>query len=120
MIVKMKKITLLCLETERTQTLKALRDLGVMHIQPVVPPSGGHLETAKKRAATLQRLLTALPKVKNAAPTGRTPRDVFQAVEELLELKRQNQDRMDALKTEIGRMEPFGSFSPEAIQDLKQ
>ena len=32
MIVKMKKITLLCVESERTAALERLRELGIMHV----------------------------------------------------------------------------------------
>ena len=32
MIVKMKKITLLCVESERVGALEKLRDLGIMHV----------------------------------------------------------------------------------------
>ena len=51
MIVPMKKITLFCLESDRDQTLDALRSLGAVHVAPVQPPAGKNLDEA---LATMQ------------------------------------------------------------------
>ena len=40
MIVQMKKLTLLCVAHDRAETLKALRELGVLHVTPVTSPAG--------------------------------------------------------------------------------
>ena len=70
MIVPMKKATLLCLAHDRAATLDALRNLGVLHVKPVVPPAGAGLEDAREKAAGLRRLLDAIPGVACPTPEG--------------------------------------------------
>ena len=47
MIVQMNTLTLLCVAHDRAATLEALRDLGVLHVKPVVPPASSGLEQAR-------------------------------------------------------------------------
>ncbi len=120
MIVRMQKVTVLGLAHDRAATLDALRDLGVLHVKPVVPPSGAGLEQAREKAAGLRRLLEAIPAVPGAAPTGRTAFEVVAETSDLLEERKEWQDRLDALTSEIVRAEPFGSFDPRAVAELAE
>ncbi len=49
MIVKMQKVTLMCVAHDRAATLESLRGLGVLHVKPVVPPTGAGLEQAREK-----------------------------------------------------------------------
>ena len=118
MIVPMKKATLLCLAHDRAATLDALRNLGVLHVKPVVPPAGAGLEDAREKAAGLRRLLDAIPEVEGAKPTGRDPFAVMSETSDLLDDRTERRDRLETLQAELGRTEPFGAFDPAAIQDL--
>ena len=44
MIVRMKKLTLLCLASDRERTLERLRELGALHIEHVREPAGTDLD----------------------------------------------------------------------------
>jgi V/A-type H+/Na+-transporting ATPase subunit I len=118
MIVSMSKVTVLGLAHDRAATLEALRGLGVLHVKPVVPPSGAGLEQAREKAAGLRRLLEAIPVAKEAKPSGRTAFEVVAETSDLLEERKEWQDRLDALTAEIARVEPFGSFDPRAVEAL--
>ena len=118
MIVPMKKATLLCLAHDRAAALDALRNLGVLHVKPVVPPAGAGLEDAREKAAGLRRLLDAIPEVEGAKPTGRDPVAVMSETSDLLDDRTERRDRLETLQAELGRTEPFGAFDPAAIQDL--
>ena len=118
MIVPMKKATLLCLAHDRAATLDALRNLGVLHVKPVVPPTGAGLEDAREKAAGLRRLLEAIPAIADAKPTGRDAFAVMSETSDLLDDRAERRDRLEALQAELGRTEPFGAFDPGAIQDL--
>ena len=50
MIVKMKRLTLLCLATDRDAALESLRELGVVHVADVRPPEGDDLDALRARA----------------------------------------------------------------------
>ncbi len=118
MIVRMKKVTLLCLAHDRAATLEALRGLGVLHVKPVVAPSGSGLEQAREKATGLRRLLEAVPVVEGAQPTGREAFAVVSETSDLLDERKEKQAQVDALQAEVARTEPFGSFEPAAVKAL--
>ena len=120
MIVRMKKVTLLCLAHDRAATLEALRGLGVLHVKPVVAPSGSGLEQAREKATGLRRLLEAVPAVEGAKPTGREAFAVVSETSDLLDARKEKQAQLDALRAEAARTEPFGSFDPAAARVLAE
>ena len=118
MIVQMKKLTLLCLAHDRAATLETLRGLGVLHVKPVVQPTGTGLEDAREKAAGLKRLLEAIPAAEGAKPTGRDAFAVMSETSDLLDERKESLDRLEALQSEIARVEPFGAFDPASVQAL--
>lgn len=120
MIVRMQKVTLLCLAHDRAATLEALRQLGVLHVKPVVAPSGARLEQACEKAAGLRRLLDALPAAAEAAPTGRDAWTVVAETSDLLAEQKEWRDRLETLEAELARVEPFGALDPAAVKTLAE
>ena len=118
MIVQMKKLTLLCVAHDRAATLKELRELGVLHVTPVTSPASTGLEDAREKAAGLQRLLEAVPVSTEMPPTGRDLATVIADVSDLLDQRKEWQERLEFLKTELERTAPFGAFDPAAIRAL--
>ena len=47
MIVRMKRLTLLCLSGDRDGALEALRETGVVHVTDRRPPAGDELEALR-------------------------------------------------------------------------
>ena len=52
MIVRMKRLTLLCLAGHRDEAVGALRELGVVHVTDVRPPDGEKLEALARGTPT--------------------------------------------------------------------
>ncbi|RKX40683.1 MAG: hypothetical protein DRP64_12320 [Verrucomicrobia bacterium] len=120
MIVKMKKVTLLCVAHDRAATLEALRGLGVLHVKPVVLPAGAGLEQAREKAAGLRRLQEAIPKVADTRPTGRDASTVVAETSLLLDARKEQQAKLESLQAEAARVEPFGSFDPVTVNALEK
>ncbi len=118
MIVKMKKLTLLCTRSSQEKTLAALRDLGVVHLHHVQPPGGADLDGARDLFEHLQRALEVLPKHPHAEASGKMPQETVEAIWKLIHRKQALAEQIEALELEIGHYEPFGSFSPVTIRDL--
>ena len=55
MIVKMKKLTLLCTPATQEQTLQKLRNLQVVHVEHVQTPEGYELEQARNHLQYVKR-----------------------------------------------------------------
>lgn len=118
MIVRMKKLTLLCTRDSREATLAALRELGAVHLQPVQPPEGTDLDEARNLFDHLKRALEVLPKHPHVKPSGKTPYETVKAVWDLIHRKQALSEQIEALEMEIGHYAPFGSFSPETVREL--
>ena len=104
MIVPMKRLTLVCLTTDRPSALYQLRDLGVVHVTDRRPPAGEELDELRARLAGEQRALAALPAgagskgADGAEASGRTALEPGAVVEEVLGLL----DRRDELSRARG------------------
>ena len=72
----------------------------------------------KAQRDSLKRLLEAIPAVEGAKPTGRDAFAVMAETSDLLDERKEWQDRLEALQGEIARVEPFGAFDPAAVKAL--
>jgi len=120
MIVHMQKVTLMCLAHDRAATLEALRGLGVLHVKPVVPPTGSGLEQAREKAAGLRQLLDVIPVIEGTKPTGRDAWTVVAETSDLLDARKEQESLLESLQEEVVRVEPFGAFDPAAVQALEE
>ena len=98
MIVKMNKVTVLGLAHDRAATVEALQGLGVLHVRPVVAPSGAGLEQAREKAAGIRQLLEKMPKpAAGAAPSGRDAWTVVAETSDVLADREEKQAQLEAL-----------------------
>ncbi len=125
MIVKMKKITLLCLAARKDQTVEALQDMGVLHVVTLRTPGGDQLNDARERireVQTAERILTAEIDEHGERSKGdqakKKPGDVIKEVLALEEQRRQLTDTIAELRDEYDRIKPFGEFDPGVIKRL--
>jgi len=125
MIVDMKKITLLCVETEKASTLEELRNLGVLHLSPLKEPTGDDLEKVRARLTRAETALNILksyspPASDQAEEKNMTPEAVAQRVYELQNIKRDISNKIDTLHAEKNSIEPMGDFNPELVSALAE
>jgi len=120
MIVKMQKVTLMCVAHDRAATLESLRGLGVLHVKPVVLPTGAGLEQAREKVAGLSRLLEVIPVIEGTKPTGRDARAVVAETSDILDARKEHESQLESLKEEVARMEPFGAFDPATVLALEE
>ena len=128
MIVKMKKVTLLCLAHEKELTLKRLRKLGVLHLVHVNPPEGHDLDTARKEIQHAEQVKGILSSYDTDARA--VPRDQVSAHKEARKIvtdvlktaaeKRRLSEELENLQREYSALEPFGDFDPEQVLALKE
>lgn len=117
MIVKMKHLDLLCVAATKDATLKALRDLGAVHLD-LAAAQGAELAAAKGEAADAENVVRLILKARETGDSvGKRPHSVKQVLEfeaERVELKA----AMEELKREIRIYEPYGDFDPALAQSL--
>ena len=130
MIVGMKKITLLCLEDDTSDTLSALHDMGILHISPVTTPQGTDLDASRARLADARSVQHTLDSYKKKRHSGtRTPasasvsagrHEILETVQGLLRRKREVSNTLAALRKERLLIEPYGHFDPMTINRLTE
>jgi len=118
MIVKMKKLTLLCTQSTQERTLENLRALGAVHLEHIVAPEGESVEKARQHFDYLRRALEILPKHPDAAPSGRPPYEAIDEIWKLIHGEQALAEKIELLELDRRRYEPFGEFSPETVREL--
>lgn len=127
MIVKMLKVTLLCLARDTDRTLTGLQQLGVLHLTHVMPPEGDDLTHARERLEQTEDAITAL---RAAAASDTPPADNVAPVDDIAALPdhvtallsaRDKRDEQRAhVVREIGAQAPFGDFDVELARTLTE
>lgn len=119
MIVKMKKLTLLCTPATQEQTLHKLRDLQVVHVEHVKAPEGHELDQARNHLLYVQRAKEVLSARPEADPTGTDPDKLVDTVWKLIHREKELKETLQSLEHEKARIAPFGEFEPRKIEHLK-
>jgi V/A-type H+-transporting ATPase subunit I len=123
MIVPMEKITVLCLESDRSRTLDALRDLGVLHIVAVQPPAGSDIESLRHREADTEKALAVLSAYADGATSAQKAFEIgpSHAVETALRVSKRLSElhaQLAELAEEHASLQPFGHFDPDSARAL--
>ncbi len=119
MIVKMKKLTLLCTATQQEETLQKLRDLKVVHIQHVNAPEGNELEQARNHLLYVQRAKEVLQSRPGIDTSGsKDPHELVDKVWKLIHTEKELKETLQALEHERDRITPFGDFDPRELKKL--
>jgi V/A-type H+-transporting ATPase subunit I len=123
MILEMKKVSLICLESAKMQALEALRELGVMHVElDCKNDSPDYTES--------ERLFNATSKVINAVSgrkgkpsedfAGMTGEELVRKIEEINETNSDLIKKRDALGKDWEKVSPWGEFSSNLIEELRE
>lgn len=130
MIVAMKRVTLLCLEYRATETLDALRRIGVLHVVPVSAPAAPDLDRARRElenVRTVERRLAdflaaeGVESPASPASSQATPEASGAAVEQVakeLDRRQAALERLEGLGEEEAPFSALGDFDPALARDL--
>ena len=129
MILPMKKLTLLVLDSQKKAALKTLRNFGAVHIEKEAASSDTltELQNTYARVQQAEALITeSQPKKAEKAKTETLTlnrNDLLQAVDEILELKDQESNTRAAINKLTGDIEAYsswGDFDPEDIRSFEE
>ena len=129
MILPMKKLTLLVLDSQKKAALKTLRNFGAVHIEKEAASSDTltELQNTYTRLQEAEALITeSQPKKAEKTKTETLTlnrNDLLQAVDEILELKDQESNTRAAINKLTGDIEAYsswGDFDPEDIRSFEE
>ena len=129
MILPMKKLTLLVLDTEKEAALKTLRNFGAVHVEKEAASSERltELQNIYTKFQQAEGLITeavpkkALPKQGTAQPL--TRQQLISAADAVLQVKTEQTETLAALAKLTADIETYaswGDFDPEAVKSLAQ
>ncbi len=120
MIVKMHKVSVLCLQSDRDTALSVLRDMGVLHLSHTRFPESSDLDSASERLRQTRRILDILASVAPEAnqTTSLSAGEVLAEASKLLEQRGETAEQIQTLKKECDRLAPYGNFDPAELADL--
>jgi V/A-type H+-transporting ATPase subunit I len=123
----MKKVTVVSLETNRDSMLRALRELGILHLLPVQQAGGDALEALRlhhHRVETAAQIVATYSRTMGAPhphPHTDLPPDALATrIHEQTAERKALSERMDGLVRERDRIEPFGDFDPALALRLRE
>ncbi len=121
MITPMKKVTVICLDRDRKETLESLRRMGILHVTPLQNPTGNSLNSARNDVSLVQKALEAIPdaKKKGESPDSLTGQDVVEEVQTLLERRKSAEDDLAEAENGLSHYEVFGNLDPATVRELE-
>lgn len=123
MITKMKKISVICLQSDKESALNSLRDLGVLHIVPEKITTGATLESASAAVVTARVALETLHAFEKPFhhPCCKTVDHADALIREVAELHQRRthlEEKLTTLQNTRHAQAPFGDFSPATVSTL--
>lgn len=121
MIVPMKKVSLITMGDKKSETLKKLRKLGIVHIE-ITEGCGEKLNQYKEQIALLEKAVFSLGKSKN---TEQKDADTAEAISIATEISALSEEKSlclserGSLNTELERLKKWGEIDPAVINELE-
>ena len=121
MITPMKKVTILCLDSDKQASLEKLREMGILHVTPLKNPTGNALNAAKNDLQRVQKALDSIPDAKKSVATSEVSGEsVIAEVQKLLESRKDAEDRHAEADSALSRYGIFGNLDPETVKALEE
>ena len=122
MIVPMKHLDLLCVAGDKENTLKALRELGAVHLD-LASAQGAEVTEEKGLAADAEKAVRLIQKYRKELPEGLSASQPFEGplpggVLELADTVDALKSQADQLEREIKKYAPYGDFDPALARKL--
>ncbi|MBE6819874.1 MAG: ATPase [Ruminococcaceae bacterium] len=122
MIVPMKKVSLIITGDKKSDTLKKLRKLGILHIE-ALEGSGKKLEKLKEKTALLESALFSISEKKSKKTEAQSiditrAEEIAKEIASLEEEKKLCSARKTTLAAELDRLSAWGEIDPEKLGNL--
>ncbi|MDC7235282.1 MAG: V-type ATP synthase subunit I [Spirochaetales bacterium] len=122
MIVKMKKASFIFLDSEKDSALEAIRKAGVVHLEQSFAGSSDSLASltaSYDRLDKAHQILDAKVKVTEEEYSAEAAEALADEILDLLEAKKEAEDRRASIAADLVKWEPWGDFDPSEVSILR-
>ncbi len=132
MIVPMKKISLIVLDSRRVESLERLQEAGLLHVEVETAPTDS-LQQLTQEYQSLERAISTLesyqieseketpePEEAPTHPNVDKALELAGQIGQRLDRLRELGETRDRLQREVQRLEPWGTFDPDEIRALRE
>ena len=120
MIVPMKKVSLIIMGDKKTETLKKLRKLGMIHIE-ITEGSSERLNELKEQITLLENAVFVAGNKKCTQESNLSLSDALSIAKDIATLSEQKKDyqaEQISLNAELERLKSWGDIDPDSLSDL--
>jgi V/A-type H+-transporting ATPase subunit I len=122
MITPMKKVTVLTLSSRKEETLKALREMEIIHLTPLQNAAGVSVNGAKSAVARVQKAMEVVPdklrKGVTPATKGASGVTLVEEIQTLISDKKNAEIQLEQAKEELEKLGAFGNLDPRTVKEL--
>ena len=122
MITPMKKVTILTLASHKEETLKALREMEIIHLTPLQNAAGASVNGAKGAVARVQKAMEVVPdklrKGVTPAAKGASGVTLVEEIQTLISDKKNAEIQLEQAKEELEKLGSFGNLDPRTVKEL--
>ena len=122
MILEMKKVSLICLASEKEHALKALRELGVMHVELDSKNDSPDFFKSEQALTVTNKAIAAVLERKGKASAVFAKMNGEELVGQIADITETNSNlakKLDALVKDWEKVKPWGEFSSDLIDELR-
>ncbi|MFA6568200.1 MAG: hypothetical protein WCS96_08330 [Victivallales bacterium] len=123
MILEMKKVSLICLASEKVQALESLREIGVMHVELGTKTDSSDFSKSEQLLVSANRAINAVSERKgkpSAAFSVMRGEELVCKIEEITGTNSNLVRKLDALVKDREKVSPWGEFSSDLIGELRE
>jgi len=120
MITPMSRVVVAATDASKEETLKILREWGLLHILPLQTPESEQVSVAKAALSNVQRIFEALPSKSEPVPKAPEERDLLSKIDAVILSKKDAEEALALSSAELKRVEAFGEFEPDTVKELQK
>jgi V/A-type H+-transporting ATPase subunit I len=123
MILEMKKVSLICLASEKVHALEALRELGVMHVELDGKNDSPDFSRSEQFLSSTSKAINTVSGRKGKqsyAFSGMSGEELVRKIEEITDTNSNLVKKLDSLVKDWDKVRPWGEFSSDLFEELRE
>jgi V/A-type H+-transporting ATPase subunit I len=120
MITPMSRVVVAATDASKEETLKSLREWGLLHVLHLQTPENEQVQTAKAALANAQKVFETLSSVAGKGANSVEEHNLLSQISGIMQSKKTAEEALTQSSAELKKVEAFGEFDPHSIRKLQK